>query len=186
MGDENNSSLKIRIQKRISENCVPVLKGFFNTLVIGLSTAEIVVGAVYLEDCPVQRYIPLYLIVMGVAVMITRLFTSFKCCEQKSRLCQVWKGVLFSFLLMWFISGNVWIYKTKLQVLDKEKPDYCNKSLYLFAFWMTTLLYTFLGLMLVTACCTLGCIYALYDEKSTQVHKAQEQPQSVELAGSQV
>lgn len=37
-------------------------------------------------------------------------------------------------------------------------PTYCNKIVYLFAFWTTTLVYAFAGLGLVMSGCVYGCL----------------------------
>lgn len=57
----------------------------------------------------------------------------------------------FTVLIFLAISGNVWIYRiyddfSKTPGTD----DYCNPTLYAFAFWMTTATYI---VMFVTCCC---------------------------------
>lgn len=47
----------------------------------------------------------------------------------------------------WFIIGSVWVYKEYEPNYDPIVGKYCNKNLYLFAFWLITAVYTILGLV---------------------------------------
>lgn len=58
--------------------------------------------------------------------------------------------------------GNVWIYSIYEPNYNKNATSaepYCDKTLYLFAFWTTTLVYILLGVFLVGSCCVLVCFY---------------------------
>lgn len=54
-------------------------------------------------------------------------------------------------------TGNVWIYSIYQPSYDTG-TDYCNKTLYLFAFWTTTLVYILLGITFLGGCCMLFCL----------------------------
>lgn len=54
-------------------------------------------------------------------------------------------------------TGNVWIYSI-YQPSYNIGTDYCNKTLYLFAFWTTTLVYILLGITFLGGCCMLFCL----------------------------
>ena len=57
-------------------------------------------------------------------------------------------------------TGNVWIYSIYQPDYNRNTTNielYCHKTLYLFAFWITTLLYILLGLFLLGGCCVLLC-----------------------------
>ena len=113
-------------------------------------------GAKYKDECPVESMIPIYLIVAGAASLVGN------CCSGVIR----WKNrdeaekkvnpleiVVMFFLFVWFICGNVWIYKTyEPNYTDPGSPDFCNKTLYLFAFWVTTAYYIVFGVVLVAIC----------------------------------
>ncbi|TKS92887.1 hypothetical protein D9C73_027126 [Collichthys lucidus] len=132
--------------------------------------AEIAIGAIYLDDCPRQSYIPIYLIVMGVFSLVLALLSCLPCAQEPkdgstnplSRICATWNSLITCFLFCWFIAGNVWIYSIYKPNFDKNTTNvdpYCDKTLYLFAFWVTTLVYIFIALFIVVGCCTLVCFY---------------------------
>ncbi|XP_040925706.1 transmembrane protein 272-like [Betta splendens] len=136
-----------------------------------LPIAQIVIGSVYLNECPRQHYIPIYLIVGGVFGLFIALLSCLPCTQRDegdtsaadtplSRLCTTWNSLTSLFLFCWFITGNVWIYSIYQPDYHKNAthPDlYCNKTLYLFAFWTTTLVYILLGLFFVIGFCVLFC-----------------------------
>ncbi|XP_026208697.1 transmembrane protein 272-like [Anabas testudineus] len=126
-----------------------------------LPIAQVAIGSVYLHDCPRQYLIPIYLIVGGVFGFVLSMLP----CTQddstnSSRICIIWNSLTSFFLLGWFIAGNVWIYSIYEPNYNKNTTNvdsYCNKTLYLFAFWSTTLVYILLG---VSFLC--GCLYCFY------------------------
>jgi len=73
-------------------------------------------GALYLDDCPVERYIPIYLIVGGVFGLfqnISGLVQSV--CQQKSsdhensalsKFCKFSESIIGCFIIAWFIAGE--------------------------------------------------------------------------------
>uniref|UniRef100_A0A672K0K6 Uncharacterized protein n=1 Tax=Sinocyclocheilus grahami TaxID=75366 RepID=A0A672K0K6_SINGR len=68
---------------------------------------------------------------------------------------------LFYFLFI----GSVWVYSIYPPNYNQAVAGdvYCNKTLYLFAFWTTTLGYILLGLALLFGCCVClcACIFGL-------------------------
>lgn len=56
--------------------------------------------------------------------------------------------------------GNVWIYSIYRPDFQKNSTSpemYCNKTLYLYAFWTTTLVYILFAVVLLGGCCVLVC-----------------------------
>uniref|UniRef100_A0A3Q4HZG5 Si:dkey-19b23.12 n=1 Tax=Neolamprologus brichardi TaxID=32507 RepID=A0A3Q4HZG5_NEOBR len=117
-------------------------------------------GTIYLHECPRQHYIPIYLIVVGVFGLILSLLSCLPCARESeegtsnplSTICTTWNSLTSIFLFCWFIAGNVWIYSIYQPNYTKNATDvgtYCNKTLYLFAFWTTTLVYILIGLFFV-------------------------------------
>ncbi|XP_044196921.1 transmembrane protein 272-like [Thunnus albacares] len=130
--------------------------------------AQIAIGAIHLNDCPRQHYIPIYLIVVGVFGLILSVLSCLPCAQEPkdgtanplSRLCTIWNSLTSFFIFCWFIAGNVWIYSIYQPNYNKNTTSvdpYCDKTLYLFAFWTTTLVYILLGLFLLCGCCVLVC-----------------------------
>ncbi|KAM8897723.1 transmembrane protein 272-like isoform 1-T2 [Spinachia spinachia] len=138
-----------------------------------LPVAQIAIGAVYLEDCPLQHYIPIYLIVVGVFGLALAVLSCLPCAQSPERgpldgpstplgrVCAAWSLLTSLFLFCWFIAGNVWIYSiyepNYIRNSTNAEP-YCDKTVYLFAFWTTTLIYILLALSLVGGCCGLFCL----------------------------
>ncbi|XP_071374793.1 transmembrane protein 272-like [Centroberyx affinis] len=130
--------------------------------------AQIAIGVTYLNDCPRQHYIPIYLVVVGVFGLLLAVLSCLPCAQEPkdgttnplSRCCTAWNSLASLFLFCWFIAGNVWIYSIYQPNYNETTTDvdpYCNKTLYLFAFWTTTLCYILLGVFLLCGCCVLVC-----------------------------
>ncbi|XP_068682007.1 transmembrane protein 272-like isoform X1 [Montipora foliosa] len=138
---------------------------FFGTLLAALAVvscvqfplfiADIVLGVKYKDECPVEKMIPIYLIVYGAA----SLFAS--CCvctirqrsgNNEERTVNPLQAVVQLFLTAWFVCGSVWVYsKYEPNYTDPGSADYCHKTLYLFAFWVTTSIYIIHGIVFVVA-----------------------------------
>ncbi|XP_034148872.1 transmembrane protein 272-like [Esox lucius] len=131
-----------------------------------LPIAQIVIGVMFLEKCPQQRYIPIYLLVTGAFALSLSVMSCLPCTKEQedgeqsglSTLCTTWNSLVSLFLFCWFIAGNVWIYSIYPANYKEEEPPYCNKTLYLFAFWSTSLVYIFIGVILAGGCCVLLCM----------------------------
>ena len=69
-------------------------------------------------------------------------------------------GVLNLFLFTWFVAGNIWVYsKYKPNFVPPvDQPlNYCNKTVYLFAFWVITSSYVILGMICTCTCLLAAC-----------------------------
>ncbi|KAM8974724.1 transmembrane protein 272-like [Pelodytes ibericus] len=133
----------------------------------GVHIASIVIGALYINDCPGQRLIPYYLIIWGAVSILLLSLTCLPCGDGREppgigycNLCT--QGVLILFLLAFFIAGNVWIYSLYPEPWDVAGgPNHCNRVLYLYAFWITTLCYICLGLLILVFVCIFICFFIL-------------------------
>ncbi|RMZ93279.1 hypothetical protein BpHYR1_027942 [Brachionus plicatilis] len=56
--------------------------------------------------------------------------------------------LLVFFQFAWFITGNVWVYSKHKKVVydDPNSSFYCDKTLYLFSFWIITSSYIMIGI----------------------------------------
>ncbi|KAK2913537.1 hypothetical protein Q8A67_001936 [Cirrhinus molitorella] len=131
-------------------------------VVLGVIIAAIGIGAYFLRECPVQPYIPVYLIVFGIfflLVLIVSLVLLFGTSAKDiyellvlSILIISVSAILYLFIVCWFITGSVWIYSVHPPSYDPtSQKNYCNKTLYLFAFWLNTVCY---GCLAVPLLCT--------------------------------
>ncbi|XP_061566199.1 transmembrane protein 272-like [Cololabis saira] len=151
----------------------PEVKVISKSICCILPIAHIAIGAVYLHDCPREPYIPIYLIVFGVFGVLLSVLPCLPCTElprdgpatSMSNLGFALNFLMSIFLLCWFIAGNVWIYSIYQPNYDKNTTSvdpYCDKTLYLFSFWIPTLVYIFLGLAQIFSLCAsmYNCMYA--------------------------
>uniref|UniRef100_UPI003AAFE2E5 uncharacterized protein n=1 Tax=Centroberyx gerrardi TaxID=166262 RepID=UPI003AAFE2E5 len=224
-------------------------------LAISLPIAQITIGAVYLDECPVAPAIPVYVLVSGVVALLLLVHNGLSrlLCSDTAGLCglvlMVWNLCLALFFFAWFLFGSYHVYSiyppnydknttdpeynvtqsnytrdflesdnqfsftlenrnqnlnqtlpnlshrnqtwitgdnqtltNLIQALalsnannetmgerrDRPKPScdaatlpYCDRTLYLFAFWCITLEYVFAGIALLMRCCSvvlLGCM----------------------------
>jgi len=115
------------------------------------------IGTKYKDECPVEPLIPIYLIVAGACGLVGN------CCSCGARYQEGGQReegsvnpiqlVVQLFVFAWFVCGSVWIYSNyEPNYADQESADYCNKTLYLFAFWVTNSYYIISGLVLICFC----------------------------------
>ncbi|XP_058061896.1 uncharacterized protein LOC131212125 isoform X1 [Anopheles bellator] len=132
------------------------------TIILGITivipVCMLVFGIIYLYDCPQGEYIPVYLLVgggFGVLKQLLHLSTRVRSREEQEleRLRQTPTQTLINcFMLGWFIIGSFWIYRIYEPNYDPALGKYCNKSLYLFTFWLITSVYITLGVVTVVLC----------------------------------
>uniref|UniRef100_A0A7N6AVB0 Uncharacterized protein n=2 Tax=Anabas testudineus TaxID=64144 RepID=A0A7N6AVB0_ANATE len=164
----SNTSLIRRVRSTQPSTPTVVLS---KLLGCALPIAQVAIGSVYLHDCPRQYLIPIFLIVAGVVGFVLSVLSCLPCTQETnndstnssplSRICIIWNSLTSLFLSCWFIAGSVWIYSIYEPNYNKNTTNvdpYCNKTLYLFAFWITTLVYILLGLSLLCGCCGLFCL----------------------------
>ncbi|KAK7863897.1 hypothetical protein R5R35_007227 [Gryllus longicercus] len=153
------------------KNVVILLLGTIGcTIILGVTIVVpicmIVIGSVYLHDCPKGEYIPIYLLVgggFGVLKQLLHLSARVRQREEEQeeeRLRQSPTQTLINcFMLGWFIIGSVWVYKVYEPNYDPSKGvDYCNRTLYLFAFWLITSVYIVLAFATMCLCIAVASI----------------------------
>lgn len=128
-------------------------------------------GAEFKNDCPVEPFIPIYLIVGGafamlktVTILCQRAVTGERLDdepeEEQSMVAKLFDGVFNLFLFIWFIAGNFWIYskyKPNFTPPKHQPLNYCHPTLYLFAFWVITTSHIILGIIFFCVCCLGMC-----------------------------
>lgn len=133
----------------------------FMVILLAIPLTMIILGAIYKDQCPVQRLIPIYLIVSGSCYLVKNLIDL--CIRYKSSDEEEQHGhtpmnsfsrLLGCFLFGFFIAGNVWIYSNYPPSSDETSSMYCHPVVYYFAFWITTLVYIFCALSCLCICCT--------------------------------
>ena len=130
----------------------------------------------YRKECPVEPFIPIYLIVAGSCGLLKATIMSCQKINEKdvedtekdfmssnedlSNTSKFLDGLLNVFMFTWFIAGNIWVYS---HYKPNESPplhnplDYCNPRLYWFAFWVVTVSYVIMGIICFCICCLGAC-----------------------------
>lgn len=63
-------------------------------------------------------------------------------------------AMLHTFWLIWFVVGCVMVYRIfPPEYHDASKPNYCDQTVYLFAFWLVTSVFIIFGLFVSCLCC---------------------------------
>ncbi|XP_071374488.1 transmembrane protein 272-like [Centroberyx affinis] len=126
--------------------------------------AAIGLGATHLNSCPVQPAIPVYLIGLGLSSLLslslTYIYMSTKqgCLRSFTSACI---SILHIFSFCWFISGSVWVYEMYAPSYIAGEDRYCQKTVYQFAFFLTSLCWFLVILMFFFA----GCFALLFCHK---------------------
>nr|XP_023688227.1 uncharacterized protein LOC111854478 isoform X4 [Paramormyrops kingsleyae] len=139
-------------------------KGYMNILPALLPLSMIALGSLHINDCPKQPYIPIYLLVFGVVGILLQVqYFLGKFCTQCQNPVAEWLStgcrlLLCLFAVCWLITGSVWVYSIFPPNYESpRKPDYCEKTMYLFAFWSNNAIYVFTVLMIIYSAC--GFLY---------------------------
>lgn len=157
------SSGNVELGKNVCTIIIGTL-GFtiFLAILLAIPIAMIAIGAVYKDDCPAERFIPIYLIVGGVFGIIKNISSLGQRAknkddedkDEKNAKTNPFDGLIGCFLFAWFIAGNVWVYRTYNNFsTDPTAANYCHPTLYYFAFWIITATYIVCGLMCCCICC---------------------------------
>ncbi|KAJ3585631.1 hypothetical protein NHX12_014350 [Muraenolepis orangiensis] len=136
----------------------------------------------YLKECPRQPYIPIYLVVAGVFELMLGLLSNAHRQKdapstQLKNICVVWNSLTLLFIFCWFIAGNVWIYsiyEPNYNQTTTATDPYCNKTLYLFAFWTTTLVYILLCVFLLISCCWVAVALFFFGEADNNMSRVRD------------
>lgn len=142
---------------------------------LALPISMIVIGSIYINDCPAERFIPLFLIIggsFGLVKNIMNLCTRARRQrnpndedEEQAR-PNALDSLISCFLMAWFIAGCVWVYRIYPPQYSpgQEGNDWCNKTVYLFAF----VVINFALAVLAFTCCCMGCLAACFGMQSQQ------------------
>ncbi|KAF3707359.1 hypothetical protein EXN66_Car000532 [Channa argus] len=140
--------------------------------------AAIGIGATHLNRCPVQFYIPIYLIVMGASSLLSLSLTYTNNTWKEGAvyvLSTVFVSLLHLFSFCWFIAGTSWVYSVYPPNYLPEEDRYCHKTTYLFAFIVTTVTWALVVLTffcggcfaLLTCCRTVSARHRLIPNRHT-------------------
>ncbi len=135
-------------------------------------------GALHTGECPIEPYIPIFLIVGGSSGVIKNVTLILESVVRRTRRLQLhsqrakfatytWRVVnlIFNlFMLAWVIAGSYWVYHVYNDVNDTHFES-CDELLYKFAFGILTCSYILLVLMLTCTCCCGLCLRRRQEEE---------------------
>ncbi|KAM5138274.1 transmembrane protein 272-like [Mantella aurantiaca] len=118
---------------------------------VTISSAMIVIGSLYIDKCPVEPKIPLYLIVAGAVYLAGFILLPLKMVSVKLIFCLEFIFCLFSFC--WFTAGSIWVFG----IYQDDHRD-CEDLVYQFTFGVLILEYIFLVFISIIVCLCSSCI----------------------------
>uniref|UniRef100_A0A8C6S605 Uncharacterized protein n=1 Tax=Neogobius melanostomus TaxID=47308 RepID=A0A8C6S605_9GOBI len=114
-------------------------------------------GAIHLNSCPAQPFIPIYMIVLGSVSLFSLTLTYTKV---------VWvDGTVFTVVTAQKLHDLYVSYFTLTYSLvyppnySDDSPQYCFKPFYMFAFVLTTLIWASVGLIFICGGCFFLCTF---------------------------
>ncbi|XP_073461304.1 uncharacterized protein [Aquarana catesbeiana] len=116
-----------------------------------LGITFISMGALYLDKCTLERYIPIYVLVQGIIFLLMGCTVTILLSSDKLILFFLFICTLSTFWFCWLITGSIWVFTHYISYHGQ-----CHEVLYLFAFW--TLIVQYIGLcitclVLIIYCC---------------------------------
>ena len=117
--------------------CTIVVLGVFTAVPI----ATICMGALHKDECPMEPWIPIFMMVGGavslVTILLTMIITAAKSAEKTGVVmgATVLMAIVGLFTFGWYIAGSVWVFSKWSKWDDiKNTANGCYNDLYLFAF----------------------------------------------------
>ncbi|XP_063415173.1 transmembrane protein 272-like [Mytilus trossulus] len=153
------------------------------TVIVGLSMALPItmmsVGVKYLNECPKQKKVPVYLLVGGCFGMLKVLGTIWRNIRYRryddmdsfydghggdgafaAKTYHMMDMIISTFLLAWLIAGTYWVFEIwqpHYKQLLHEPSNWCDKHVYMFAVYQIIGCYAFLAFLLLTMCVLASC-----------------------------
>ncbi|KAE8607747.1 hypothetical protein XENTR_v10011271 [Xenopus tropicalis] len=136
--------------ERCSNICSILVQVIVGLIITAFAIAMIVVGAMHLNECPAERFVPIYLIVTGAFLLSYWLFFPLEFFFPTIR--KVLSGLVGLFLFAWLIAGSVWVFR-----IYNNNPRLCQVNMYLFAFSVIIIQWILLGLGIIFSLITCFC-----------------------------
>lgn len=136
-------------------------------------------GVKYLNDCPIQKKVPVYLLVGGCFGMLKVIGTIWRNIQNRrydnvdsfydahegdgafaTKTYRIMDMLISTFLFAWLIAGTYWVFtiwQPHFHQLLHEPSNWCDKNVYMFAVYQIIGCYAFLVFLLVTMCVMASC-----------------------------
>ncbi|KAL8580486.1 hypothetical protein ACOMHN_053201 [Nucella lapillus] len=145
-----------------------------------IPVAMVSMGVKFLEACPMEPRVPVYLLVGGCVLLLKLTLCLWRAFQRRrhdsadvsyyendveagfsSRTYRFMNAVLTLFLFGWHVAGSYWlfsIWKPRFSPLLHSPSQWCEKSVYLFSVGVNVALYVMVSLYSGLLCC-LGILY---------------------------
>ncbi|XGW30723.1 hypothetical protein V3C99_009580 [Haemonchus contortus] len=156
----------IRLSSNLAHELVTGMCAMFMFgLFLIVAIVEIVVGSLNVENCPVNRMIPIWLIVSGGIsclryVLAIGLAIMHKSGGSVGSLRAMLECLFSIFWVVWLIFGTFWVYSVA-GVVTFEQHDsdlYCNHLTFVLAFILITVTYVMIFTWICCCCCFICCV----------------------------
>ncbi|KAG7460222.1 hypothetical protein MATL_G00219210 [Megalops atlanticus] len=121
-----------------------------------LKCIQIILGTLYLQECPYQPHLPLFLIMTGgLDLLINFLYNSQRPSHRQDPFIfpvDFRSSALRLFQVCWFIAGNMTVFSMSTPSSTPGDPQYCDRKLYLFSIFTIIATYIFTTLLLMGFC----------------------------------
>ncbi|CAG9823584.1 unnamed protein product [Phaedon cochleariae] len=176
---EDNNWRQARFTK-IKEKIMPSIRITFLISLV-FNVAMLVIGCLAVNKCPVQEYVPLYLIVTGAVGLLSKIITFLR--EKLIRHFQVTfiESSLYTIESVFFVLGSYWVYKVYPPNYDPlSGHSYCQKTAYMFAFVYITIFYALILAVLSGLLCFMCCLCLLASDSSSSETDVERQVKVIE------
>ncbi|XP_004913747.1 transmembrane protein 272 isoform X1 [Xenopus tropicalis] len=112
----------------------------------------IIIGASYLDDCALERHIPIYVLVQGIHFLLLAAAIAIFFTSDHFVLLFLFLCILGTFWFCWLIMGSIWVFQHHINYHGK-----CQDVLFLFAFWM--LIVQYIGLSIAFLASVIYCCF---------------------------
>ncbi|XP_066254878.1 transmembrane protein 272-like [Euwallacea similis] len=116
------------------------------------------VGIWGIKKCPVEPNIPFFLIVIGGIGMLSKFVSAIEILRSHQPVKHV-ESSLYTIELVFMLLGSFWVFKEYKPNYNPGMPDYCNKTVYMFAFVYLVVICAILGILMTSYCCFIGCFF---------------------------
>uniref|UniRef100_A0A1I7ZKR8 G_PROTEIN_RECEP_F1_2 domain-containing protein n=1 Tax=Steinernema glaseri TaxID=37863 RepID=A0A1I7ZKR8_9BILA len=168
--------LAVFISRLISIICATVAAAIILAILNVVPLAMIIIGVINYYNCPVEKWIPIWLVAFGVFSIIksaTNFYYRKKNMQKRNQgnvrttnvnqenvVYNPFDAILNSILVVLLVLGSVWIYSVYGDVsYNPTKPGYCDQFTYVFSFVFVTIGYVLILLSIFCCCCCCCCLF---------------------------
>ncbi|XP_050309154.1 transmembrane protein 272-like [Anthonomus grandis grandis] len=142
--NENNNHFS---DEKTKERAPPGINGSL-VFLYALFFSVFTVGVINVNRCPLNRLIPIYLILAGILGALAKFLSKFD-----NKYCFWITVILVLVNLFWHGLGSFVVYKEYQPSYESTDELYCNRTTYLVAFWTLTIEYTLLVFFILLSGC---------------------------------